>query len=605
MSLSRISNDSRSDRVRRPSLGPPSPASTGSSPYTTSLPGSRLSIDTDPARLKQTSLDYGDRRESMNNGCMFFDSPTSSEVHQSYHPYANPDLVISRTPESYKPSVPLPVSREIVSGESTGTVTESSIPSLGSTGATTLTPDSSTASVDPSSTVLGREISKPITLAGHDLQRDDKISSDSCPPNVHKFPGWTEKTAPSFGLISLEEAQARRARSATQPASAGRPSHVSLDGESIPPVPGPEVHGTQLPHDSGNQKSRARSSSAGGKAKIALQSVIGAQPRSPRSETLPGALTHVGPAPAKSLKQKRSGFLRLLIGSKAQEREDQTPPPVPMLPDWTSRGLQQTVSRTPGVRRVPVPKTVTVFGNVEGKPENDDICASPTELVPSPKRIRPPLSIGTDHAHLPPILAISESPEIQTVTVDTHQQHWQIANASRSAPANIHNFPPSIPPLQLRPISALFSSHFEGHLSKDESRPSLETDTSTLRSPSCYSPATPHSIGLFNNEKVRKASTDNYDQSAVIKALQLQLASAELARQKQVQELEGQVSDLKAQLDELNTAVNSDSCEVCGRGLHLNNGHDRIQGGIAQQTKTSIAHRPKARSSTRFGSTVE
>lgn len=539
----------------------------------------------------------------MDNGRMFFDSPTSSQGHQSYHPYANPDLVISRIPEPYKSSVSLSVSREIVGSESTGAVTESSMPSLGSIGAATLTPDSSTASVDPSSPVLGREISKPITLAGHDLQRDDKTSSDLSsllPSNVHKLPGWTEKTAPSFGLISLEEARARRARSATQPSLADR-LNVSLDGESIPPVPGPEVQGTQLPHDSSNQKSRSRSSSAGTRAKNALQSVIGTQPR---SETLP---VDVGPAPAKSLKQKRSGFLRLLIGSKVQEREDQTqPPPVPTLPDWTSSGLQQTVSRTPGVRRVPVPKTVTVFGNVEAKRDNDDVCASPTALVPSLKRTRPPLSIGTDHTHLPPILAISESPEIQTVTVDTHQQHWTIANASRSAPANIHNFPPSIPPLQLRPTSALFSSHFEGHLCKEESRPSLETDTSTLRSPSCYSPVTPRSIGLFNNEKVRKTSTDNDDQSAVIKALQGQLVSADLAWQKQVQELEGQVRDLKAQLDNFNAAANQDSCQVCGRGLRLNTGLDRIQGGISQQTKTSIVHRSRARvNSIRFGDTVE
>ena len=539
---------------------------------------------------------------------MFFDSPTSSEGHQSFHPYANPDLVISRTPEPYEAFVPLPVSREITSSESTGTVTESFISSVGSTGAATLTPDSSTASVDPSSAVLKREISKPIALAGHDLQRDDKISSAPCSPlpsNVHKFPGWTEKTTtPKFGLISLEEARARRARSSTQPSLADRPSNVSLDGESIPPVPGPEGQGTQIPQDSSNQKSRARSSSAGAKARNALQSVMAAQPR---SETLPVAPMHVGPAPGKSLKQKRSGFLRLLIGSKALDREDQTPlPPVPALPDWTSSGLQQTVSKTPGVRRVPVPKTVTVFGGVEGEPDDDDVCASPTALVASPKRTRPPLSIGTDHTHLP-ILAISESPEIQTVTVDTHQQHWLIANASRSAPANIHNFPPSIPPLQLRPSSTLFSSHFEGHLCKEESRPSLETDTSTLRSPSCYSPATPRSIGLFNNEKVRKTSADNIDQSAVIKALQAHLASAELAWQTQIQELEGQVRDLKAQLDDLNAAANQDPCEVCGTGLRQNNGLGRIQGGIAQQTKTSIAHKLRARAgiSTRFGNSAE
>ena len=568
-----------------------------SSPYTTSLLGSRLSADTDLARLKRTSFDYSDRRGSIDNSRMFFGSPTPSELQQSYHPYANPDLEFSRTPEPYEPSV----SREIVSSESTNTVTESSTPSSGSTGAATLTPDSSTESVDPSSAVQERDISKPITLACHDLQRD-KHPSDSCsllPSNVRKLPGWTEKTTPSFGLISLEEARARRVRSATQPL-AGRPSNVSLDAESIPLLPGPEVQSTPSPQESSNQKSRARSSSAGAKAKNALQSVIGGQPR---SETLPGALPHVGPVPGKSLRQKKSGFLRLLIGSKALDRDEQKqPPPVPALPDWTSNGLHQTASRTPKVHRVPVPRIATVLDNVDGKPDNDDFRASPTALVESPKRIRPPLSIGTK---LPPTLAIIESPEVQTVTVDTHRQRWLIDNASQSAPANIHNFPPSIPPLQLRPMSTLFSSHFEGHLSTDGSRPSLETDTSTLRSPSCYSPVTPHSIGLFNNEKVRKSSTDNNDQSAVVKALQEQLVCANRAWRNQVWELEGQVRDLKAQVDEMNAAANHDSCEVCGRGKHLDGG--RIQDEIAQQTKTDIIKRPRAPTgnSTRFASCVE
>src|SRR6266550_6677291 len=281
VSLGRLSNDTWSDRIYRPSLGPPSPTSTKSSPYTTSL-GSRISVDANPARLKQTSFDYGDRRESTDNGRIFFSSPSPSELQQSYHPYANPDLAVSRSPEPYYSSDSLPVSHEIASSGSTNTVTESSASSSGSAGTATLTPDSSTSSVEPSSALLGREISHPVPFPGHGLPRD-KDSSDPrslLPSGVHKLPGWTEKVTPSFALISLEEARARRTRSATQPPLNSRPSNVSLDGESIPEVEsGTVVQGTQLLQELDNKISRSRSSSAGSKVKNALQSVKGAQPR--------------------------------------------------------------------------------------------------------------------------------------------------------------------------------------------------------------------------------------------------------------------------------------------------------------------------------------
>jgi len=293
----------------------------------------------------------------------------------------------------------------------------------------------------------------------------------------------------------------------------------------------------------------------------------------------------------KSLKQKKSGFLRLLIGSKAQDQE--VPPPVPALPNTkASNGLEQIVSITSRGHRVPVPKLTAVPESAKGTPDHDNDGTSPTGLVASPKRIRPVLSIGTEPPQQLPTLAISESPQMQTVTVDIHKRQWLADNASQSAPANIHNFPPSIPPLQLRPVSMLFSSHFEEHLSKENSRPSLETDTSTLRSPSCYSPATPRSIGQFGNEKIRTISTENGDQSALVKALQEQVASSSHGWQRQVRELEDQIRDLKAQLDELN----GNPCETCGRGLHPNVGFD-----VAQQTKTSIVNRSRARNPTRFG----
>lgn len=573
-SLGRLSKDAWSDRIQRPSLDPPSPTSVKSFPYTTSL-ASRISVDADAARLKQASFDYGDRRGSTDNSRIFSSSPTPSELQQSYHPYANPDLAISRSPEPYEPMVSLSAPHEIASSGSINTITESSTSSSGSVGVATVTPDSSMSSVEPSSALLGREISRPVPLASHGLPRD-KDSSDSrslLPSGVQKLSGWTEKTAPSFGLISLEEARARRARSATQPPLT---SGLSSDGESMPEFEsGTVVQDTQLLQEVDNKKPRSRSSSAGAKVKNALQGVKGVQPR---AEALPGPLR---PVSVKSVKQKKSGFLRLLIGSKAQDQEDRIqPPPVPALPDTVSRG-----------HRVPVPKLIAVQDSIEGTPDYDDNDGiSPTGVVASPKRIRPLLSIGTEPSQEVPTLAISDSPQMQTLMVDAHRQQWLTDSASRSAPANIHNFPPSIPPLQLRPVSMLFSSHFEEHLAKDDSRPSLETDSSTLRSPSCYSPVTPRSIGQYGSEKIRNTSTENDDQPTLVKALQEQLTSSNHAWQSQVRELEGQIRDLKAQLD----GLNGNPCETCGRGLRLN---------VGFETKTSISNRPKARmgNPTRFG----
>ncbi|KAK2461660.1 hypothetical protein APHAL10511_006123 [Amanita phalloides] len=597
VSLGKASNGGCSDRVR-PSLGPPSPASTLSSPYTLS-PGPRISSDANSTRFNQASFDCGERRVSTYNSRIFFGSPTPSELQQSFHPYANPDLVASHTPEPNDSSDSLSTAQKITSSESTNTVTEFSTTSATSrsTVAATLTPDSSTASMDANTSAPrfhGREISTPV---GRGLKRD-KDSGDHHPRltlGVQSLPGWTDKaTTPSFGLIPLEEARAQRARSATQPPSTDR-SSTSLDGDSG--LERDAVSSAQSSSAVERTCSRARSASSGARAKGALQSFVGTQPR---FEANPSAIVHATSVAGKTLKNKRSGFMRLLIGNRMQDRENRMPPPpVPTVPDTiTSNGLQPSVSKSSRVHRVPVPRWIATQDDIteaQGKPANDDNHVLSTESAANSKRPRPPLSIGTESLHLPPTSAIKESPKLQTVLAhpSRHQYAWRTDNTSHSAPADVLNFPA----LQLRPISSLFGSHFGEHLSKQDSRPSLDTDTSTLLSPSCYSPTTPRSIGLYS-DKVRSTSMETDDQS-VVRALQDHLVSAKIAWEKQIWELEGHVRDLKAQVDDLKAAAREGHCETCG-GKRLNDDSDQ------NQNKAGIVDRPRARTGnlTRFGSAI-
>ena len=69
------------------------------------------------------------------------------------------------------------------------------------------------------------------------------------------------------------------------------------------------------------------------------------------------------------------------------------------------------------------------------------------------------------------------------------------------------------------------------------------------------------------------------DQSSVIQALQEQILSTRRAWQRQIWELEGQVRDLKAEVEELRTAEgSSEYCMACGRGAVGRPSHDGANG---------------------------
>jgi len=84
-----------------------------------------------------------------------------------------------------------------------------------------------------------------------------------------------------------------------------------------------------------------------------------------------------------------------------------------------------------------------------------------------------------------------------------------------------------------------------------------------------------------------------YSDQSTAKSLQEQLISARATWQRKVWELEGQVRDLKAELEEVKGRNGDEYCDTCGRGKKL---PPASSGG-------GVVNRPRARTatSTRFG----
>lgn len=88
------------------------------------------------------------------------------------------------------------------------------------------------------------------------------------------------------------------------------------------------------------------------------------------------------------------------------------------------------------------------------------------------------------------------------------------------------------------------------------------------------------------------------DQSSVIRTLQEQIVAARKAWQHQLWELEGQVRDLKAELEELRVADDGQNyCATCGRGSAAASGAGpRIEDLRKAGVKVGgVVNRPRAR----------
>ncbi|KAH9898089.1 hypothetical protein C8Q73DRAFT_641704 [Cubamyces lactineus] len=205
----------------------------------------------------------------------------------------------------------------------------------------------------------------------------------------------------------------------------------------------------------------------------------------------------------------------------------------------------------------------------------------------------------------------------------SHMHHLTPTVVSRAEKASNGVVPSSAPPsktdfvgLSIRPVSTLFSRELKEQLAVADdaslrTRPSLEADTGTpTTATTAVSPLSPDfpntkalGYGRSSDEKSGGpviAQQDDRDQSSVIQALQEQILTARRAWQRQIWELEGQVRDLKAEVEELRAADgNGEFCAACGRGgarrpgpaEECRNVEELKRAGV----KTGVVNRPRAR----------
>ncbi|KAJ3516461.1 hypothetical protein NLJ89_g1116 [Agrocybe chaxingu] len=562
--------------------------------------------------------------DSPNPNAPFVRNTYPAQPEDAFHPYANPDLIVSYAEEQ----APAPTSRTSnylpTRNESSVTVAESlSADSMSRTtvrsNSATLTPDTSINSVSSRqriSSINPKTISSPVSVV-RSLQRVDSPASDMRqeqtatmpPPGVSHLHGWTERqVAPAFSLISLEEARAQRMRSSTVLDSSRISTSSGIDASSASCSGEAEssTSATMTEYPLGNMAARARgrSISAGSKAKNAFQTIVG-QPKMERRDSEPSVVPQQG-LPGKTLKHKKSGFMRLFNAGKAQEKDGrESPPPVPSLPDHTnqSQPLQRTPKST--VTRVPVPSfSSSLLEAVDIQRSNPSTNEGGDSWKPnlfSPRRVPPALSISTApgaSARVPGSVFPDRAQQGMSMGGLQVEKPWSNNLQPQSAPANVSEFPA----LKLRPVSTVFSAQFGDHIVSAESRSSDETtDLDTPRSPSptgIMSPVTP-GFSRSSNEQPQITVTGNSDDSSAVRALQGQFVTAKKAWQRQVQELECQVRDLKIELEELKNRNSGDYCQSCGRG-------DTKDGPISTPATSSVINRPRARTGTssRFGSVL-
>ena len=472
------------------------------------------------------------------------------------HPYANPELVVS--PPFREADIALSESPTTDSGDITV---------------------NSTSSKHRRSSIQPKIISSPLPLIGSPHLIETPLAENrleqTVSPCSNTPSGWTDSNVPAFSLISLEEARAQRMRSATVNVTSRTSVRMSNPSSIFPPMETEAALGA----DSGGSitRIRARSISAGAnRARSALQTLVGqTKPERRDSEPSPIAYNFSAGHPGKTLKHKKSGFMRLFNAGKLPEiNEQKIAPPVPSLPDSHSNDRVQSIAQQTktSVHRIPVPRlSPSLFET--SRAQSHDTFKSDTWKQSTR---RTPLSITIDNQQ--PAAGIVSASVVDDYGSQT-QPPWKVDHPLQSAPADISVFPA----LKLRPVS-LFSDHFGDHIVDTESPPS-EMDSATPRS---SSPAlTPVSATQASYEQPTKySSLDN--QASVVRSLQEELAAAKKAWQLRISELEAQVRDLKVTVEELKGSDNKNYCQSCGRTTVA----------AAAPRSESVVNRPRARTGT-------
>lgn len=562
------------------------------------------------------------------------------------HPYANPDLVRETNHHDHSPQQNLDELHALAStssyltpnvnrSESGATFTDSSSSSSmsnsNSDSTVTLTPVTSMSSMQSkreavshprSSNVHGRGISGPISVTKPPLRA---YQTPAMPTSPSPMPsGWQDGPPNStIKLISLEEAQAQvreRSRSATATAAsiAASSSGASRDNEYDPPL-------SPATHSQGGW-SRMRSASAGSSRSRNTGNVT--------VEPVPPLPTEYATqdgnnqTPPKVITKKKSGFMRLFNG-KERPVAINVPPPMPSPTHTAPPSPSYVVPRKGSLPRVPVPS----FSPSLLESESQHSGSSPGSILEhasggtvqqqlSARRNAPGLSIVTQgpgrSSHR------SASPGRSEQTYHTHLLTPTTA-ASGSAYTG-SSFPSSAPPtssdflgVDIGRMSTTFSKTLPDYLlaerqSAEANRPSLDVDHGTpTTATSAISPRSPAFPVRSSDEKHLPVgiASQQEDQSSVIQALQEQIMTAKKAWQRQIWELEGQVRDLKAEVDTLRASEHSQEyCSACGRGSTAGRSHDDTYLDVGDATigrkAGGVVNRPRARTGvgSRFASAV-
>lgn len=428
----------------------------------------------------------------------------------STHPYANPELIVSHpegvqnppgTPHTathFDSAVPEPFPMLKFNALARISIPDSSVNHVGSKVRT--------------SPIRTRNISSPVAAI---------CSPQNLRPSAERLQGWTERpSAAAFSLISLEEARAKRMRTSTD--TGATTLSFSDSGTSFPPNSADySTSSPSSPLANLGSRARGRSISAGANAKNALHNFLGQQKFGSdpvlKEDFIPA------PPPGKSLKNKKSGFLRIFN----REKELQSVPPVPSIPDGISQFQPSQRLAAASMHRVPVPS----LSQPEFSTSENDGSSLPVD------------NLSTDVKQTSPSLFVNTTSQGSPARATTSNM------STLGLPAGLQSAPPEIPILKLRPVSMVFSASF-GDLV-----PSGLSETAGQETPRSCTPPT----SRYLNDTVV-----NDENHPAAKALQEQMMSTKNTWQRHISELEGQVRGLKAELEQLKN--NDEYCDKCGRG---------------------------------------
>jgi len=458
----------------------------------------------------------------------------------------------------------------------------------------TLTPDSSISSIaDYHADVLlkkvvnsvqGKAISNPLpAMSGQGQKPGSQPTQEGSHALPNHVPGWTELTvSPTFNLISLQEAQAQaRERSRTHTQVTNDP-HL----QTVPPRNNP------IALSGGTGRLRSRTASAGPKTKADL-TISNPIPLPPSgSDDSQAAPIHPTGSLPRTLKQKKSGFMRLFNGKDKDKPTTPSSTPVPPVP-------APSIPRTPKLSsaRVPVPSlSPSLISQSPLQFDGINIVKGDGPESDSAEDLRDQRGIKR---HVPTLSIYTQDPSPTDRPNGTQSARLTVESTPLASGVNLGLSPASAPPstttfsgLSLRPMSTLFSAHFADHIVSVDSPPTASSGTTTTTGSGRST--------LNSADEKRPAGED--DPYAIIQQLQEQMKATRKAWQHQIWELEGQVRDLRAEIDEVRLKeLRGERCLLCGRSDEQS--EDVAEAPRSTEPRPGIVDRPRARTGvgTRFG----